>query len=175
VQRSIALPVQVATGCVAFLESTNALWLATPSGQVATLRLADGRFSVRGSGYGAPAAVVPAADGLGLFVVEAGGAVFVAARSAPGRSAAVAVADLGAQAVAAALHPDGDALVALTAGPDGALVRCAVDTGVVAPVATGFEDPVAVTRPGIGVGARAIARWESLVLVVHDAGVVALE
>ncbi|MDQ3549486.1 MAG: hypothetical protein M3439_11790, partial [Chloroflexota bacterium] len=108
-----------------------------------TLRLLDGRITMRGGGYGPPVAVLPAQDGLSVLVVEAEGRILSASREDTNRSSAVVLAEFDLQAVAARRHPDDDTLLVLEAGDDARLLRVNLALETIEPVAEGLAHPVA--------------------------------
>lgn len=145
-----------AHGCVDFDTPGNALWWAAGSGDLHSLRIADGRHDERGGGYVDPVGVGLGNDGLSVWVVEAAGVVLRAARSDAARAAATTLVDLAEPVVAAASAPDGPDLLVLTAA--GRLARVD-EAGAVADLASGFTVPRAL----------AVAAQQVVVLETGDA------
>ena len=143
-RRSIALPIDVAPGCAEWADSANTLWLATSGGDIATLRLFDQQLSWRGGGYVQPVAVLPAEDGLGLIVAEAGGTLWSVARDGAARSEAAVLAVLDHALAAARLHPDGGAMLVLEASSPARLLRVALADGSTTTLADALESPSAL-------------------------------
>ncbi|MBK8907336.1 MAG: hypothetical protein IPM60_05375 [Rhodospirillales bacterium] len=131
----ISLARTAAQGCVRFRDNDNALWLGATDGSILSVRLLDRRILTHGQGYQNPVAVLPADDGLSLYVVEAAGAILQAPRQTTSRAAATLITDLGRPLVAADLAADGNAALVLEAGADARLLTVDLATGGVTVVA----------------------------------------
>jgi hypothetical protein len=142
--RSLPLTHAVRRGCATFRDEDNALWLGTDDGAIVTVRLLDARVRVRCTGFTDLAAVLPARDGLGLFAIEAEGAVLHLSRSATTRSQSRPVTDLGREVVAAHLTSDGAAALILESGPAASLIELDLSSGVETIVAGPFANPAAM-------------------------------
>lgn len=143
-QRSIAVGQPVMPGTLAFEPAKNAVWAATPGGDILTVRLSDARVTVVGSGFVAPLAVVPLADALRVLVVEADGTVLVGGSTTLTRAAARLVAHLPGGALAAQAHPDPGQVLVLIGGsvdadPGPQLLSCSVADGTTAVIASGLQ------------------------------------
>ena len=118
---TFALGLEPVAGQATFREADNAVFLAGTAGELVSCRLLDGEVRVHGGGYVEPVAVLPATDGLGLWVVEAGGRILQAYRGEAAAAQAVLMADLGQPIRCARLRQDGSAILAVVG--DGAATR----------------------------------------------------
>lgn len=119
--------------------------------QRAVARHRGRRVRVRCTGFTDLVAVLPAPDGLGLFAIEAGGAVLHLSRLATTRSHSRLVTNLGRVVVGAHLTPDGASALILESGPAASLVEVDLATGTETTVAGPFIDPTAMAvDPGAG-------------------------
>jgi hypothetical protein len=140
---SIPLAFSVATGCCEFSEPDNSVWMGSTGGDIITCRLLDQRIAVLGSGYADPVAVLPATDGLRVFVIESTGSVLSTSRTSADRGSATVLADLGRPLASARLHPDGGLLV-LASGDAADLLQIDANTGAVLTLASGLSGPTAL-------------------------------
>ena len=85
---SFAITTDAARGCVVFDEPTNAVWWATPTGELRSLRLSDRREVLHGSGFVHVAGISLGEDGLCVWVVRSNGDVYQALRSSADKTAA---------------------------------------------------------------------------------------
>ena len=143
VRTSIPFAHSLSWGCVEFNELSNSLWLGTEAGEIISLRLLDRRVTVLGSGYLEPVAVMPAVDGLGVFIAERAGLVMSALRGSAGRAHAAVIADLARPLAGARLSADGASAVVMEAGTPARLLRVDLSTGADQVLAEGLTDPVA--------------------------------
>ena len=143
-RHSLPFPHSIAPGCAEFADSENSLWMATNAGEIVTFRLHDSRITVRGGGYVGPVAVLPAQNGLEIYVVEAEGRILVAARAGAARAEAAVVAELENEVAGARLHPDGGAALVMESGGSARLLRVSLADGTSEAVAEGLEFPSAL-------------------------------
>lgn len=115
ISRTVTLPFAASSG-LAFDEPGNAVWFATEDGTIWSWRLLGERLSAAGSGWTDLVAVLPAADGLAVFVVGHGGEIHRARREAVTAAEAELWFTHATGIVAAALSPDGEVVLLDDAG-----------------------------------------------------------
>jgi len=140
IRHSLPFPHTVVPNCVTFRELDNALWCGTDSGYIVNVRLFDSRVNVQSLGFSDPVAVLPASDGLSLYVVEQGGAVLVMSRKSTRRTDAKLVADLEGPIVSADFTSDGSLLL-LKAGDTPQLSVFDLAIGIESVLASSLLDP----------------------------------
>src|SRR5262245_55561477 len=101
---------------------------------------------------------MPAADGLGVLIVERSGEVRSAPRRSAGRANSALVADLAHPLAGAHLVSDGTAAILMEAGMPSRLLRLDLSTGAHEVLADGLSDPAAFVIDSAATRAIVLAR-----------------
>lgn len=144
-------------GSVSFDDAGNAVWFATPFGEVRSVRLYDGRETVVAAGFEDVRGVAVSTDGLGVHVVERFALLRVARSGASRPDAEVVFASNAEIAAAAQDAASGNVLLVRD---DGTLLSVDPATGAVETITAALRAPLALSE----------GPEPSSVVVLEDAG-----
>jgi hypothetical protein len=130
-----------AAGTVSFDADGNAVWFATPDGEVRTVRLYDGRETLVTSGFADVRGTTRSIDGLAVLVAEPAALLRVARAGATRADAEIL---LALNADIAAIAPDPETGNALLACADGSLRAVDASDGAATTITHALHDPLAL-------------------------------